>query len=136
MVGYEGEKMSKSKGNLVLVSTLRREGADPAAIRAALLSRHYRSDWEWTEDSLSRAQERLDRWRAALDHEQEDDAAGLLVSLHAALSDDLDAPSALRELDEWAARALQRPAAARRDQQGLGASCVVDALLGIRLTDA
>ncbi len=39
--------MSKSKGNLVLVSKLRAEGRDPMAIRLALLAHHYRSDWEW-----------------------------------------------------------------------------------------
>ncbi|RYJ05369.1 MAG: cysteine--1-D-myo-inosityl 2-amino-2-deoxy-alpha-D-glucopyranoside ligase, partial [Actinomycetales bacterium] len=49
MVGYEGEKMSKSKGNLVLVSRLREDGTDPMAIRVALLGHHYRSDWEYTD---------------------------------------------------------------------------------------
>ena len=45
----DGEKMSKSKGNLVFVSALRRDGVDPAAIRLALLAHHYRADWEWTD---------------------------------------------------------------------------------------
>jgi L-cysteine:1D-myo-inositol 2-amino-2-deoxy-alpha-D-glucopyranoside ligase len=47
MVGLDGEKMSKSRGNLVFVSRLRREGVDPGALRLALLSAHYRSDREW-----------------------------------------------------------------------------------------
>ncbi len=59
MVGLDGEKMSKSKGNLVFVSALRRAGRDPMAIRLALLAHHYRSDWEWTEDDLTRAEQRL-----------------------------------------------------------------------------
>src|SRR5665647_2992849 len=46
MVGLDGEKMSKSKGNLVLVSTLRRSGIDPMAIRLAVLAHHYRTPWE------------------------------------------------------------------------------------------
>ena len=48
MVGLDGEKMSKSKGNLVLVSKLRGAGVDPMAIRLALLAHHYRTDWDWT----------------------------------------------------------------------------------------
>ena len=43
MVGLDGEKMSKSKGNLVFASTLREEGVDPAVIRLAMLSHHYRT---------------------------------------------------------------------------------------------
>ena len=66
MVALDGEKMSKSKGNLVFVSTLRREGVDPAAIRLALLSHHYRADWEWTDAVLAEAVDRLARWRAAV----------------------------------------------------------------------
>src|ERR671923_76888 len=49
MVALHGEKMSKSKGNLVFVSALRRDGVDPAAIRLALLAHHYRADWDWTD---------------------------------------------------------------------------------------
>jgi L-cysteine:1D-myo-inositol 2-amino-2-deoxy-alpha-D-glucopyranoside ligase len=66
MVSYQGEKMSKSLGNLVFVSRLVAEGVDPMAIRMALLAHHYRSDWEWTDQVLGDAQARLDRWRAAL----------------------------------------------------------------------
>ena len=52
MVALDGEKMSKSKGNLELVSRLREQGTDPMAIRLALLRHHYRSDWEWTAADL------------------------------------------------------------------------------------
>ncbi len=52
MVAYDGEKMSKSKGNLVFVSALRNSDVDPMAIRLVLLRHHYRSDWEWTDDQL------------------------------------------------------------------------------------
>ena len=55
MVGLHGEKMSKSQGNLVLVSRLRASGADPMAIRLGLLAHHYRCDWEWTADALREA---------------------------------------------------------------------------------
>lgn len=138
MVALDGEKMSKSKGNLVLVSTLRRDGADPAAIRTALLSQHYRSDWEWTDESLPAATQRLERWRQALAHEQASDGLMVLESMHAALSTDLDAPSALVALDLWADGALAREesgaeAPAEDAAAGPDVATVVDALLGIQL---
>ena len=64
MVAYEGEKMSKSLGNLVLVSRLVADGADPRAIRLALLSERYRSDWEWKDAHLRIADGRLASWAA------------------------------------------------------------------------
>jgi len=70
MVSYQGEKMSKSLGNLVFVSRLLADGVDPMALRMALLAHHYRSDWEWTDAVLGDAQARLARWRAALAHAQ------------------------------------------------------------------
>lgn len=133
MVALHGEKMSKSKGNLVLVSNLRREGADPAAIRTALLSHHYRSDWEWTEDSLPEASARLSSWRHALEREEPGDAQALLSALHGTLSDDLNAPAALVDLDRWAEATAARTGSPTAAHQELRVSAVVDALLGIRL---
>jgi L-cysteine:1D-myo-inositol 2-amino-2-deoxy-alpha-D-glucopyranoside ligase len=52
MVGLDGEKMSKSRGNLVFVSRLRQDGVEPGALRLALLSAHYRSDREWSPSTL------------------------------------------------------------------------------------
>src|SRR5215469_15972190 len=66
MVAYEGQKMSKSLGNLVFVSALRDSGVDPMAIRLAILAHHYRSDWEWTDEVLATATTRLTNWRAAV----------------------------------------------------------------------
>src|SRR3954463_3048136 len=66
MIGLDGEKMSKSRGNLVFVSRLRGDGVDPMAIRLALLSGHYRTDRAWTADLLTSAQERLATWRGAV----------------------------------------------------------------------
>ena len=65
MVGLDGHKMSKSRGNLVLVSRLRAAGVDPTAIRLAILAHHYRDDWDWTDAGLAEAQDRLARWRRA-----------------------------------------------------------------------
>ena len=72
LVGLDGEKMSKSQGNLVFVSVLRRDGHDPMAVRLALLAHHYRGDWSWTADDLVTAETRLARWRDAV--------AGLLAA--------------------------------------------------------
>jgi L-cysteine:1D-myo-inositol 2-amino-2-deoxy-alpha-D-glucopyranoside ligase len=102
MVGLNGEKMSKSKGNLVFVSTLRASGVDPMAIRLALLAHHYRDDWEWSDDLLVFAQRRLNRWREAVRLPAGLNADEVLVQLRAALAQDLDAPSALAAVDAWA----------------------------------
>ncbi|HZC40553.1 MAG TPA: cysteine--1-D-myo-inosityl 2-amino-2-deoxy-alpha-D-glucopyranoside ligase, partial [Streptosporangiaceae bacterium] len=66
MVRLAGEKMSKSLGNLVFVSSLLAGGADPMAVRLAILAHSYREDWDWTEPGLSAAADRLARWRAAV----------------------------------------------------------------------
>ncbi|HJR38323.1 MAG TPA: cysteine--1-D-myo-inosityl 2-amino-2-deoxy-alpha-D-glucopyranoside ligase [Nocardioidaceae bacterium] len=128
MVGYQGEKMSKSKGNLVFVSRLRESGTDPMAIRLALLARHYRADWEWTDADLERANARLASWRDALEHASDQDARQLVGAVRTRLADDLDAPAALEAIDAWAA--------GRRDGDGSGADDVrglLDARLGILL---
>ena len=103
MVGYEGAKMSKSKGNLVLVSRLREDGVDPMAIRLALLAHHYRTDWEWTDADLAAGEERLAAWRTAVPSASREQAEGLVRGVRAALGDDLDAPRALAVVDDWAA---------------------------------
>lgn len=92
MVGLGGEKMSKSKGNLVFVSQLL-ENWDPMVARAALIDHHYRSDWEWDDSLMPAAAERMARWAASGEGE-----AGL-DEVRAALDDDLDAPAALAALD-------------------------------------
>jgi L-cysteine:1D-myo-inositol 2-amino-2-deoxy-alpha-D-glucopyranoside ligase len=131
MVALDGEKMSKSRGNLVFVSRLRADGIDPMAIRLALLAHHYRSDWEWTDADLTASQERLASWRAAVALPSAPSADGLLDALRTALSTDLDAPAALAAVDAWAASA----AAGEGDDTAAGALVkdAVDALLGVSL---
>ena len=65
MIGLDGEKMSKSKGNLVFVSRLRADRVDPMAVRLALMADHYRADRQWTDEVLKTGQQRLARWREA-----------------------------------------------------------------------
>lgn len=102
MVGLDGEKMSKSKGNLVLVSRLRHDGADPMAIRLALLSQHYRTDWSWTADLLTAASERLAVWREAVRYGAAAPTQTTIDAVRTALRTDLDAPAALAAIDAWA----------------------------------
>jgi L-cysteine:1D-myo-inositol 2-amino-2-deoxy-alpha-D-glucopyranoside ligase len=127
MVGYEGEKMSKSKGNLVLVSGLRADGHDPMAIRLALLAHHYRSDWEWWGEEITAAEERLAAWRAAVARESTAPAGAVIEAIRAALSDDLDAPTALAAVDAWASEPGED------DQAPAQVALAVDALLGVAL---
>jgi L-cysteine:1D-myo-inositol 2-amino-2-deoxy-alpha-D-glucopyranoside ligase len=131
MVGYDGEKMSKSRGNLVLVSQLRADGADPVAIRLALLGHHYRSDWTWTDAELPAATARLERWRQATDLTQGPDARPLLHQVRLALADDLGTPGALAAVDGWVEGAL---GGLGEDSEAPGTvRALVDALLGIQL---
>ncbi|MBW1602170.1 cysteine--1-D-myo-inosityl 2-amino-2-deoxy-alpha-D-glucopyranoside ligase [Streptomyces sp. JJ66] len=131
MVALDGEKMSKSRGNLVFVSTLRRDGTDPAAIRLALLAHHYRADWEYTDAVLDAAVARLARWRAAVSRPDGPPAEELVEQIRAALADDLDAPRALAAVDAWAQR---QHADGGTDEGAPGlVSRAVDALLGVAL---
>ncbi|MGH3414401.1 MAG: cysteine--1-D-myo-inosityl 2-amino-2-deoxy-alpha-D-glucopyranoside ligase [Marmoricola sp.] len=106
MVGYAGEKMSKSRGNLVLVSTLRAEGVDPMAIRLAILDHHYRTDWEWTAECVTDAEARVGTWRKALSSPAGAPAGETVAAVLGALADDLDGPRALAAAHEWAMRTL------------------------------
>ncbi len=127
MVGLHGEKMSKSRGNLVFVSALLADGVDPMAIRLALLAHHYRSDWEYSASLLEAAQSRLERWRAAVAAPAGADATATLDAVRGALRHDLDAPAALAAIDAWAAAGGDDP-----DAPGLVRD-LADALLGIAL---
>ena len=131
MVGLDGEKMSKSRGNLVFVSKLRADGVDPMAIRLALLAHHYRDDWMWSDDDLVHANDRLDRWREAVRLDAGLNADEVLVQVRAALAYDLDAPTALAAVDAWAG------ASTAIDGDDTDAPSLVarlcDSLLGVRL---
>jgi L-cysteine:1D-myo-inositol 2-amino-2-deoxy-alpha-D-glucopyranoside ligase len=130
MVAFDGEKMSKSKGNLVFVSRLRQE-TDPMAIRLALLAHHYRTDWEWTAAQLISAEARLARWRSAAGLRRGPEADTVLEGVRARMADDLDTPGALTIIDDWAERALS--AGGTDSRAPLLVKDTVDALLGVAL---
>lgn len=130
MVGLSGEKMSKSLGNLVLVSKLLEQGIEPMAIRLAILGQRYASDWQWEPRLLERAVAQLDTWIRACSGNGGAPTSGLLQQLREALADDLDTPTALAAMDEWARQTL---AGDDREEGAPGiASRAVNALLGVR----
>ncbi|WP_369435236.1 cysteine--1-D-myo-inosityl 2-amino-2-deoxy-alpha-D-glucopyranoside ligase [Mycobacterium avium subsp. hominissuis] len=131
MIGWDGHKMSKSRGNLVLVSQLRGRGVEPAAIRLGLLAGHYRGDRYWSDQVLDEATARLRRWRTATALPAGPDATDVIARVRQYLADDLSTPKALAALDGWTTDALDyggHDTAAPR----LVASAV-DALLGVAL---
>ncbi|MDI5977480.1 cysteine--1-D-myo-inosityl 2-amino-2-deoxy-alpha-D-glucopyranoside ligase [Amycolatopsis magusensis] len=131
MIGLDGEKMSKSKGNLVFVSRLRADKVDPGAIRLGLFAGHYRSDRSWTDEVLEAAEARLSRWREAISLPAGPAAEDTVARLREHLADDLDTPKALAAVDAWVDEALTR-----RGTDNAAPGLVrdaVDALLGIAL---
>jgi L-cysteine:1D-myo-inositol 2-amino-2-deoxy-alpha-D-glucopyranoside ligase len=150
MVRLDGEKMSKSQGNLVFVSSLLAEGTDPMAIRLAILAHHYSSDWDWTAAGLAAATERLARWRAAARRllaapagaasppaaarAALASAEAVLATVRERMADDLDAPSALAAVDRWAQEVADMPAPPPGSAAaGSLIAATVDALLGVAL---
>ncbi len=143
MVRLDGEKMSKSLGNLVFVSRLLAGGADPMAVRLAVLAHHYRGDWDWTSDGLAAAAARLARWREAVRLAAASPgplpgpaAAGVLATVRERLADDLDAPGALAAVDRWSDAVLAAEPGVPGSPGHPGATLIrdtVDALLGIAL---
>jgi L-cysteine:1D-myo-inositol 2-amino-2-deoxy-alpha-D-glucopyranoside ligase len=131
MVALDGEKMSKSRGNLVLVSTLRACGTDPMAIRLAVLAHHYRTPWEWNGEVLLEAQERLATWRAGLSGNGGPTADTTIARIRECLANDLDAPGALAAVDGWVRESLAG-GGTEIGSPGVVARAV-DAILGIRL---
>ncbi|CAG7602629.1 cysteine--1-D-myo-inosityl 2-amino-2-deoxy-alpha-D-glucopyranoside ligase [Leucobacter soli] len=134
LIAYDGHKMSKSRGNLVLVSKLldgthggsAAGGADPSAIRLALLAHHYRAEWEWFDADLETATRRLEAWRAGAQRSAADPASSVAVlqQLRQSLANDLDTPVMLATLDAALDRGVDDPALIID---------AVDALLGVKL---
>jgi L-cysteine:1D-myo-inositol 2-amino-2-deoxy-alpha-D-glucopyranoside ligase len=127
MIGLDGEKMSKSKGNLVFVSRLVAAGVDPMAIRWALMSNHYHSDRMWSDDVLTKAQQELGLLKDALNKNSVAPTAGLIQEIINSLSNDLDTTAAIADLKAWSLKTNQ-------GSEGGDASelrVVLDSLLGL-----
>ncbi|MBC6450597.1 cysteine--1-D-myo-inosityl 2-amino-2-deoxy-alpha-D-glucopyranoside ligase [Actinokineospora xionganensis] len=131
MIGLDGEKMSKSRGNLVFVSRLRADNVDMMAVRLGLLSGHYREDRTWTQNVLDEAIARMSRWREAVNAATSVDVAPLIAEIREHLSNDLDTPAAIAAIDAWAERT--RLGEGTEDNAPAEAKTAIDALLGIAL---
>ncbi len=129
MVGLDGEKMSKSKGNLVFVSQLRLSDVDPMAIRLTLLRHHYRGDWEWEDAELWVALDTLEDWRRAFAQGAGAPAAPVVEEVLAAMAADLDAPRACAAIDAWVTATLSGDTS--EDGSPAVVRAVVDAALGL-----
>ena len=129
MIGLDGEKMSKSKGNLVFVSKLIDSGTDPMVIRFALMSQHYRLDRMWTDQLLEAATKQVANIRKALSAPSVAPTKPVIEKIVLALSDDLNTPLALAELDNWAADSLNGVSGGEAKEL----STALDALLGLAL---
>jgi L-cysteine:1D-myo-inositol 2-amino-2-deoxy-alpha-D-glucopyranoside ligase len=101
MIGLDGEKMSKSKGNLVFVSSLLASGADPFAIRWALMRDHYRSERMWNNERLVQAEKEVAELRQVLNSKTVAPTQALEIDIVKFLSDDLDTPSVVNVINNW-----------------------------------
>lgn len=126
LIGLDGEKMSKSKGNLVFVSKLIESGVNPMAIRWALLKRDYRSDYMWLRNETDNAAVEIAALKAKLKNDFVPPTSELIKYIYISIANDLDTPNAISAINNWVAT----------DGSGGNASelaAVIDALLGIKL---
>ena len=129
MIGLDGEKMSKSKGNLVFVSQLLRDGVDPMAIRIALMSHHYREDHMWESAQLREAKSFLDALQIAFSRMEVAPTDVVIEEIISALSHDIDTPRALKALKSWIVDTNEGAVGGKPGEL----SRAMDALLGIAI---
>ena len=133
MIGLDGTKMSKSLGNLVFVHELTKQGYAPSAIRLGVFSGHYRSERDWSDEVLEEASARLRRWTAAVAERPGSlpRAQRLVSDVRAALADNLDTPTVLQRVDEWAQEDLEAHGA-DDPEAGDVVATALHSLLGVR----
>ena len=129
MIGLDGEKMSKSKGNLVFVSTLVNSGIDPMVIRFALMSQHYRQDRMWSDALLQQATGRVTNIRKALEGSNCAPTQVPIAKIIQSLSHDIDTPAAFEVLEHWASQTLEGATGGSIQEM----RTALDALLGLGL---
>ena len=129
MISLDGEKMSKSKGNLVFVSKLIESGVDPMILRWALLRGHFQKDRAWSTQLLDKSSIEVNLIRSALAQSEVAETKDVINSLIKDLSNNLDTPAALERLINWANSSKSNPSV---NQSGLMARAI-DSLLGLAL---
>ena len=129
MIGLDGEKMSKSKGNLVFVSRLVAAGRDPMAIRWALMKSHYRIDRMWSEDLLVAAEREINDLRKAIQQTEVAPTQELIQQVIGCIADDLDTSSIIQLINTW----VSQTQSGEKGEHPQTLIEVLDALLGIKL---
>lgn len=129
MIGLDGEKMSKSLGNLIFVSKLINEGVDPMAIRWALMNGSYGADRMWERSFFVEATDWIERLRSALSRVDVAPTKPCIDSIIASQANNLDTPSSLKAIQEWI---IATESGAVGGEAG-ELSRLLDALLGLAL---
>jgi len=129
MIGLDGEKMSKSKGNLVFVSKLLAAGTDPMAIRWALMKSHYRTDRMWTDKLLVEAETEIVALRTVLRSEKVAATADLIQRIVEYLADDLDTSAVIAAINTWVTQSQSESEGGEAKEL----ETALDSLLGIKL---
>ncbi len=137
MVQLNGEKMSKSRGNLIMISELLRR-CDADTVRCFLLRHHYRDSWEYRETDVQGAARCTDLMREALVHPSGPraavDAGPLVAQFHQAMEEDLDTPHAMQALDGLARTITEAARQGHGVRTAQGALATLSGVLGLRLT--
>ena len=97
---FEGKKMSKSSGNVVLVSDIMARGIDPLALRLCFLENRYRSQMDLTWNSINAADETLKRWRSKMATWGQTTDISIDPEIESAFNNDLDTPKVIIRLRE------------------------------------
>jgi cysteinyl-tRNA synthetase len=97
---FEGKKMSKSSGNVVLVNDLISRGIDPLALRLCFLENRYRSQMDLTWNSIIAADETLKRWRNKMSTWGQATTVTVDSEIETFFNDDLDTPKVILRLRE------------------------------------
>lgn len=101
MIGLDGEKMSKSLGNLVFVSKLITSGVNPAAIRWALMGHPYSNDLMWSDSLIQRASVDIERLQLNLARMEVAPTNLVIQEILDALSNNLDTPRVIASIKTW-----------------------------------
>ena len=97
---FEGKKMSKSSGNVVLVRDIMARGIDPLALRLCFLENRYRSQMDLTWNSINAADETIKRWRTKMSTWGQSSAVAIDSEIESAFENDLDTPKVILRLRE------------------------------------
>ena len=129
MIGLNGEKMSKSLGNLVFVSKLIASGVSPAAIRWALMQHPFADDLMWTDHLLEAASIEIERLQLNLARMEVAPTDLVIQEIVDALSSNIDTPRALKAITRW----MQETESGKTGGVAGELGRALDTLLGITL---